>query len=155
MELKKCPTLVVLLALALWFGDDGRRLCLAQSMAGDPTMAQEQDGNAEMEQAALDSNVGQMPEDQGWGKVRIDPLMNSIGDRDGRGKGDRGTKAQSSKGGGGKGGKAGKGDKKDSKGEEKSFSEQTEQALLQFGVLVRTLTLMQWASLKTAIICVS
>lgn len=131
----------------------GRPKTLAQSMAGDPTMAQEQDGNAEMEQAALDSNVGQMPEDQGWEKVRIDPLMNSIGDQDGRGKGDRGTKAQSSKGRGGKGGKAGKGDKKDSKGEEKSFSEQTEQALLQFGVLVRTL--MRWASVKTAIICVS
>ncbi len=148
LSLSSAPTLLLLLSLLLLLllpSDP----CSAQSMSGDANMGSEQDTAAELEQMAIDnSNPGQMPEGHGYG--RNIPNQGNI-DRDNAAKdGGRGPLSRNLAGGvgGGGGGPGKRGGAKGAKAkgakakgkeeDERSFSEQTEQAIMQFGVLVRT-----------------
>ncbi len=130
-------------------------------VGGDPTLTQEQEQGQDLEQAAMDIAItAQMPRGQGWGKNGgglgniIDALVNGGG---ANGEGRLGDSIKSrlpsqgqatARSGGERGGGGGargrrrttKDPQKDKKEEEKSFSEQTEQAILQFGVLVSELS---------------
>ncbi len=138
----------------LWPGEDMQGLCLPQGMGEDPSLGQEQDAAADLERTAMDMNIGDRPRDHGYGQggqdqMNIPESGGGGGNSGGNGGGGKGADGGKEAGAGSKGGavtQAGEGTgkkavkKKDKKGkddkEEKSFSEQSKQAVLQFGVLV-------------------
>ncbi len=126
---------MLLLALAL----------LATSLLAAPQMndflgQDDQDaGTDDMERAAMDNlNVGQMPSGQGWGKGQGVPNNPQYAIVNGKKVQVQGSKRQGGNKGGQSGGRNKSGKGKGDKGKEaEDFTEQSKQAMLQLGVLVR------------------